>query len=312
MSGLNWIGLKTFVRREIERTFRVVIQTLVAPLISATLYIFIFGYVIGTRIDEIAGLIEGGTAAGKATLWRDLISGQLDADRMDYLLRDSYHAGVDYGRYDWRRLVASAELVEDVETGDYRFGVSAGGRHVAESLIIARYMMFSQVYFHKVRTVLDHHLHHAIEAILPDGRLPPPSELDAYLAWDDWRVLGAFANGEGGDHARRLKERDLYALVWETSEFPDENELARFANAEAALADFAPFAGDAGKSWYKTVRGEDLLVAAENPGGQTGPLSTCSGLVRHLNPSRCRRLYVAREHRQEAQARLSNPGGRGT
>lgn len=56
MHGLNWIGLKTFVRREIERTFRVVIQTLVAPLISATLYIFIFGYVIGTRIDEIAGV----------------------------------------------------------------------------------------------------------------------------------------------------------------------------------------------------------------------------------------------------------------
>jgi ABC-2 type transport system permease protein len=43
------------IRREVERTMRVVVQTLVTPVISATLYIFIFGQVIGTRIDEIAG-----------------------------------------------------------------------------------------------------------------------------------------------------------------------------------------------------------------------------------------------------------------
>lgn len=53
---MNWIGLYTMLRREIERTFRVVIQTLVAPVISAALYIFIFGSVIGTRIDDFAGV----------------------------------------------------------------------------------------------------------------------------------------------------------------------------------------------------------------------------------------------------------------
>src|SRR5690606_34841255 len=52
----NTIGLYTMMRREIERTFRVVIQTLVAPVISAALYIFIFGTVIGTRIDDFAGV----------------------------------------------------------------------------------------------------------------------------------------------------------------------------------------------------------------------------------------------------------------
>ena len=53
---MNWIGLYTMMRREVERTFRVVIQTLVAPVISAALYIFIFGTVIGTRIDDFAGV----------------------------------------------------------------------------------------------------------------------------------------------------------------------------------------------------------------------------------------------------------------
>lgn len=52
----NWIGLYTMLRREVQRTLRVVVQTLVAPVVSAALYIFIFGTVIGSRIDDFAGV----------------------------------------------------------------------------------------------------------------------------------------------------------------------------------------------------------------------------------------------------------------
>jgi ABC-2 type transport system permease protein len=53
---INWIGLYTMFRREVQRTLRVVIQTLVAPVVSAALYLFIFGTVIGTKIDDFAGV----------------------------------------------------------------------------------------------------------------------------------------------------------------------------------------------------------------------------------------------------------------
>lgn len=53
---MNWIGIYTMARREVNRTLRVMVQTLVSPVMSAALYIFIFGHVIGTRIDEIAGV----------------------------------------------------------------------------------------------------------------------------------------------------------------------------------------------------------------------------------------------------------------
>lgn len=53
---MNTIGLYTMFRREVARTMRVAIQTLVAPVVSAALYIFIFGTVIGTRIDDFAGV----------------------------------------------------------------------------------------------------------------------------------------------------------------------------------------------------------------------------------------------------------------
>jgi ABC-2 type transport system permease protein len=54
--SINWVGLYTMVRREVERTMRVKVQTLVSPVMSATLYIFIFGHVIGTKIDSIIGV----------------------------------------------------------------------------------------------------------------------------------------------------------------------------------------------------------------------------------------------------------------
>jgi ABC-2 type transport system permease protein len=53
--GINWIGLGTMVRREVSRMIRVPIQAFVAPWISALLFIFIFGFVVGSRITQIGG-----------------------------------------------------------------------------------------------------------------------------------------------------------------------------------------------------------------------------------------------------------------
>lgn len=53
---MNSVGLYTLLRKEVERTFSVVIQTLVAPAVSAALYLFIFGTVIGSRIGDFGGV----------------------------------------------------------------------------------------------------------------------------------------------------------------------------------------------------------------------------------------------------------------
>lgn len=52
---INWIGLWTIIRREISRLFRVPIQAFLAPWISALMFIFVFGYVVGSRISTIGG-----------------------------------------------------------------------------------------------------------------------------------------------------------------------------------------------------------------------------------------------------------------
>ena len=267
----------------------------------------------GFSVGDIQGLVEEGSAAGRASLWQELISGQLDADRMDYLLRDSYHAGVEYGRYDWRRIVNTVEVVPDVESGALRLGVSDGGRHAAEGLIIARYMMFSQVYFHKTRVILDFHLHEAVKNMLPEQQFPEPvaDHLDEYLKWDDWRVLGELAAGNGGEHGWRLVRRNCYRQVWETPEFPSSEDDERLAEAETLLEELQPVRREAGKSWYKLGEA-DLPVSAAHPGDKTKPLSMCSTIVGNMKPSRCTRLFVKPEYRARARGILeANRKGNG-
>ncbi|MDN6968133.1 HD domain-containing protein [Oenococcus sp. UCMA 17063] len=73
-----------------------------------------------------------------------LISSQLDADRMDYLLRDAYYTGAEYGRYDIERIL---RLMRPIENG---FAFDIAGVHSIEDYVISRYQMYLQVYFHPV------------------------------------------------------------------------------------------------------------------------------------------------------------------
>lgn len=266
--------------------------------------------------DEIASLIDGTSGSRCAVFWRGLIDGQMDADRMDYLLRDSVHLGVQYGRYDLERLVETAMAVKmkreqsaDVEC---RLAVAKGGWHAAVGLILARYFMFTQVYFHKTRVAYDMHLQNALACMLPGGVFPAPAGggIDEYLEWDDWRVLGQLADGKGGEHGKRLHDRRHFRQIWESSESPLADEHERLDELRAALEDLLVAEDRSNKSWYK-IGESDIQVAAEDS-GEVRPLSDYSPVIKQLQAAFHRqiRLYAlpekASEGRKIIKARLGN------
>lgn len=73
-----------------------------------------------------------------------LISSQIDADRMDYLLRDAYYTGVNYGNFDMERILRVMRPHEDYAV------IKQSGMHAVEDYIMSRYQMYWQVYFHPV------------------------------------------------------------------------------------------------------------------------------------------------------------------
>jgi uncharacterized protein len=263
--------------------------------------------------DQIACLLEGSSGAGHRIFWRALIDGQMDADRMDYLLRDSMHAGVDYGKYDWRRLLNTIEAIEKPqqpgETGrqGLRLGVAEGGYHAAEALVLARYYMFTQVYFHKTRVAYDLHLRGAMKEILPGGIFPSPSAdgIKEYLRWDDWRVLGQLASGKGGEHGARLSSRQHYRQVYYTPETPSSGDLVKLDQARERIGDLVVAEESSTTSAYK-LDGPDISVVSDDGARVLRPLSHYSSVVRNLNKIAITRLYARPERADIARSRIAD------
>lgn len=270
---------------------------------------------LAIKAEEVTALLEGRSTAGHRLFWRQLIDGQMDADRMDYLLRDSLHTGVDYGKYDWRRLLNTLQVIELPRRGeadtlqDSRLGITEGGVHAAEALVLARYYMFTQVYFHKTRVAYDHHIRGALKSILPGGMFPPPTadKIGDYLGWDDWKVLGLLTDPiNGGEHGDRLRRRDHYREVHHTPEHPSDGDKTALKLIRHSLGELVATVESSKTSTYK-LEASDISVVTEDDLRRVRPLSHHSSVVRNLNqvPIEIVRLYAKPENAAEARRKVA-------
>ena len=273
----------------------------------------------GITAKDVADFIRGEPSIGRRLLWRNIIDSQLDADRADYLKRDSYHIGVEYGKYDLDRILVTLTLAFD-QDGEAKLALEKGGEHAAEGLIVARYMMFTQVYFHTVRRAYDNHLTQALTSIISDwqresgfkeitGKLPPPDSeenLRKYLEWTDWKVLGLLENGGGGLHGDIIRKRNHFRCVEETRERPTKEEIDNIEQKIELLksGNQTFFVDKAENAWYKF--GDNDLLILERVGEidqQITKLSDISSVVNGLKPVHSIRIYVPKEEKNEVKGR---------
>lgn len=174
--------------------------------------------------ERAAGIIAH---EGPRTVMRDIVSGPTDADKLDYLLRDSYYAGVNYGRYDLDRIIDTARVIAPV-SAQTQLGFDADGIWAVEEMRMARHHMHRQVYGHKTRLATDIMTTRALRMAIGDGVLaeaafkvpvvgnkPQVSAefLEAYLSHTDVQTLDLLCAAPEetpvGDLGRRLRDRRL-------------------------------------------------------------------------------------------------------
>jgi len=182
---------------------------------------------------RIAGLIRGeGRYAG-------LVSGELDVDRMDYLVRDAHHTGVPYGTIDHGR------LVRELTFADGRLVLAEGNVQTAESLLIARALMNPVVYNHHVARISKSMLRRATERLLAET----DTTARDLRRMDDHDLHAALRRTSATeDAARRIADRDLYKrAVWaEMDDVPedlidaDHDAVREVERAVAEAADVDP------------------------------------------------------------------------
>lgn len=278
------------VRHEL-RTLRLVERGEVAEVLQS----------FGHDPVAVAGLIAGsGEAVGCG-----IVSGELDADRMDYLLRDSRMCGVRYGEFDIARVIESATVAR-VE-GKPRLAVRSSGLHAVEGLLLARYSMFQQVYFHRTRRILDLFL----EEVMPTL----PDNDDEWLRWDDCRAFVTLQDDER-PIAQAIVHRKLPACVVEM-EVSNAESRGEADHLSALLTAAVP-----GRVWVDSTarmrafrpEGDVPVVEprrADTVGGATGDLPddhvrsvfSASPVLRAMDPHvEQRRVYVERAHADLARA----------
>ncbi len=157
--------------------------------------------IISEKFDpqEIIDIINGKGRFGQ------VMSGELDADRMDYLVRDSYYTGVAYGTIDIERLIHSMKLEDNLIIG-------SKGVHAAESALIARYQMYPSVYQHHTTRIINSMFRRCMKWLFESGKIHPEK---IYL-YDDADIV-SIARAQKGrvkDVINRLDNRDLLKSVY--------------------------------------------------------------------------------------------------
>ncbi|MBY0523541.1 MAG: hypothetical protein K2R98_09075 [Gemmataceae bacterium] len=149
------------------------------------------------------------------------------------------------------------------------------------------------------------YLHGALQAMLPSGTFPRPvgRELEEFLKWDDWRVLGALAAGDGAEHGRRLRERDHFREVYHTPETPRSEHLRQLERVRERLGTLVQAEGHPEKSWYKLGK-PDIPIISDNPGRAVTPLSQHSEVVARLSPTGTVMLFCRKEDVEQAREQV--------
>ena len=181
-------------------------------------------------VNEIVDIING-----KGTLG-PIISGELDVDRMDYLLRDSHNTGVYYGKIDYERLITNLKL-EDGLILDIK-GVQA-----AEGALVSRYFMYPSVYQHHTTRIVNTMFRRALKKTIGEGIIDEKS----MYKYDDSDIIAIFRNCDNeyaNDIMNRLDNRIIPKRVksirLDNFKFPEKMykiEASELRKAEEEIAE---------------------------------------------------------------------------
>ena len=130
------------------------------------------------------------------------VSGDIDVDRMDYLVRDSYYTGVAYGVFDVQR------LIEKMYFDGKRLIIEEGGIRAAESMLVSRFMMYSAVYYHHVCRIAKKMFEKALVWMIESEEL----SIEELQKMDDYDVVALMRRSEDFPKSiiESLDRRDLF------------------------------------------------------------------------------------------------------
>lgn len=159
----------------------------------------------GIEPKIISTLIASEHIPSNLEIVKKIISGEFDADRTDYLLRDSYMCGVEYGLFDYKRFIDSFILYKDDGQILPLLAIKEANMHAVEALVLARYHYYTQVVFHRTRNGYDIAFKHYLEEEFQEESENLLNDEIDFCFWEDFDDCYVF---------NRIKEDALKSNKW--------------------------------------------------------------------------------------------------
>ena len=151
--------------------------------------------------DRVKKIIKGELEIG------NIVAGDIDSDRMDYLMRDAHASGLKHGQIDYETIIRLAEI------DSRRLVFDRKAVQALESLFTARFHMMKTLYQHHTSLIAEKMLERSLENFLEEG-----NEIDALMRMDDYTAHSQLKQSKGvaSDLYEKINDRKLYkrAIVW--------------------------------------------------------------------------------------------------
>ncbi|MBQ4429504.1 MAG: HD domain-containing protein [Clostridia bacterium] len=155
----------------------------------------------------------------KSDMMVQIMHSELDADRFDYLLRDSTFSGTSYGSFDLSVLIRELTSTKDSKSGRYIVGILPSGIGCAEQFLLNRYFAYSQIIHHKDTAILGFALQSAVKLLLESGKAIPGVSKGKTCAAD---IISAAKKYESDPDSTFIKFTDAYLINCFTDDRCDE------------------------------------------------------------------------------------------
>lgn len=232
-----------------------------------------------------------------------IVSSEMDVDRMDYLERDAYFCGTNYGKVELSWLLSN--LTRHENNGQLYLALDRRALYTFDDFLISRHHMYLMVYFHHKSIIYEEMLTRYLNA--PDCTYQLPASIEAYNKCTDYSLYEHLASS-GNPWAQRISERRPYRMAFELHALEKSARVEKMQEAleKEGFATIGTSSQTRLSKYHATGLEEKtspiFVVDQYDPLGKPERIENCTEIFQKYEENRCiERLYVAPEKYTDAR-----------
>ncbi len=235
-----------------------------------------------------------------------IVSSEVDVDRMDYLLRDAYFCGTSYGKVELNWLLGNFKY--HIQDDNVHLALDRRALYTFDDFLLSRHHMYLMVYFHHKSIIYEEMLYRYLTS--PDCLYKLPADIEEYVSFTDFSLYENMAHSKN-PWAKRISQRNSFKVLFENHVSNESLRTEKINNIlkEAGIESIIASSKSRLSKYHGLLPQEEspsiFVVDPYDPHGQPVSIEACTEIFQKYEGARIiERVYVSPENLEMAQALL--------